>query len=82
MLRLKGVPFENATIERYLCHESSEEEVLIEMDLAGVFFGCRMENITEAFMRSKVSPAAIAKTGSTVTGAAQKVIYTLQTVCA
>ena len=36
MPRLKGVPFETAIIERYRCRESSVEEALIEMYLAGV----------------------------------------------
>ena len=34
--RLKGVSFETAIIERYRRRESSVEEALIEMDLAGV----------------------------------------------
>ena len=35
--RLKGVSFETAIIERYRRRESSVEEALIEMYLAGVF---------------------------------------------
>ena len=35
--KLKGVPFETAIIERYRRRESSVEEALIEMYLAGVF---------------------------------------------
>ena len=35
MPRLKGVAFETAIIERYRRRESSEEEALIEMYLAG-----------------------------------------------
>ena len=36
MPRLKGIPFETAIIERYRRRESSVEEALIEMYLAGV----------------------------------------------
>ncbi len=46
MLRLKGVSFEPAIIERYR-RESSVEEVLIEIYLAGVSVR-RVEDITEA----------------------------------
>lgn len=36
MPKLKDVPFETAIIERYKCRETSLEEALIEMYLAGV----------------------------------------------
>ena len=36
MPRLNGIPFETTIIERYRRHESSVEEALIEMYLAGV----------------------------------------------
>lgn len=45
--RLKGVSFETAIIERYRRGESSVEEALIEMYLAGVSVR-RVEDITEA----------------------------------
>ena len=45
--RLKGVSFETAVIERYRRRESSVEEALIEMYLAGVSVR-RVEDITEA----------------------------------
>ena len=45
--RLKGVSFETAIIERYRRRESSVEEALIEMYLAGVSVR-RVEDITEA----------------------------------
>ena len=54
--RLKGVSFESAIIERYRRRESSVEEALIEMYLAGVSVR-RVEDITEALWGSKVSPA-------------------------
>ena len=47
MPRLKGIPFEAAIIERYHRRESSVEEALIEMYLAGVSVR-RVEDITEA----------------------------------
>ena len=58
--RLKGVSFETAIIERYRRRESSVEEALIEMYLAGVSVR-RVEDITEALWGSKVSPATISK---------------------
>lgn len=45
--KLKGIPFETAIIERYRRRETSIEEALIEMYLAGVSVR-RVENITEA----------------------------------
>ena len=53
MPRLKGVSFETAIIERYRRRESSVEEALIEMYLAGVSVR-RVEDITEALWGSKV----------------------------
>ena len=58
--RLKGVTFETAIIERYRRRESSVEEALIEMYLAGVSVR-RVEDITEALWGSKVSPATISE---------------------
>ena len=46
--RLKGVTFETAIIERYRRRESSVEEALMEMYLAGVSVR-RVEDITETF---------------------------------
>ena len=60
MPRLKGVSFETAIIERYRRRESSVEEALIEMYLAGVSVR-RVEDITEALWGSKVSPATISE---------------------
>lgn len=56
--KLKGVPFETAIIERYRRRESSVEEALIEMYLAGVSVH-RVEDITEALWGTKVSPGTI-----------------------
>ena len=59
MPRLKGVSFEMAIIERYRRRESSVEEALIEMYLAGVSMR-RVEDITEALWgtRSRPPPSA------------------------
>ena len=56
--KLKGIPFETAIIERYRRRESSVEEALIEMYLAGVSVR-RVEDITEALWGTKVSPGTI-----------------------
>ncbi len=60
MPRLKGVSFETAIIERYRRRESSVEEALIEMYLAGVSVR-RVEDITEALWGNKVTPATISE---------------------
>ena len=56
--KLKGIAFETAIIERYRRRESSVEEALIEMYLAGVSVR-RVEDITEALWGTKVSPSTI-----------------------
>ena len=58
--KLKGVPFETAIIERYRRRESSVEEALIEMYLAGVSVR-RVEDITETLWGTKVSPSTISE---------------------
>ena len=60
MPRLKGISFETAIIERYRRRESSVEEALMEMYLAGVSVR-RVEDITEALWGTKVSPATISE---------------------
>ena len=60
MPRLKGISFETAIIERYRRRESSVEEALIEMYLAGVSMR-RVEDITEALWGSKVSASTISE---------------------
>lgn len=59
--KLKGISFETAIIERYRRRESSVEEALIEMYLAGGVSVRRVENITEALWGSKVSPSTISE---------------------
>ena len=48
MPKLRSLAFETAIIERYRRRESSVEEALIEMYLAGVSVR-RVEDITQAF---------------------------------
>jgi len=58
MPKLRALPFETAIIDRYRRRESSVEEALVEMYLAGVSVR-RVEDITEALWGSKVSPGTI-----------------------
>jgi putative transposase len=58
MPKLKKVAFETAIIERYQRRESSIEEALIEMYLAGVSVR-RVEDITEALWGTKVSAGTV-----------------------
>ena len=60
MPKLRHVPFETAIIERYRRRESSVEEALVEMYLAGVSVR-RVEDITEALWGSRVSPSTISE---------------------
>lgn len=60
MPKLRNLPFETAIIERYKRRESSIEEALIEMYLAGVSVR-RVEDITEALWGTKVSPGTISE---------------------
>lgn len=56
--KLRVLPFETAIIARYRRRESSVEEALVEMYLAGVSVR-RVEDITEALWGSKVSSGTI-----------------------
>jgi len=58
MPKLRSLPFETAIIERYKRRESSVEEALVEMYLAGVSVR-RVEDITEALWGTKVSPGTV-----------------------
>jgi transposase-like protein len=60
MPKLRSVPFETAIIERYRRRETSVEEALIEMYLAGVSVR-RVEDITEALWGTRVSPGTVSK---------------------
>lgn len=56
--KLRGVQFETQIIERYKRRETSVEEALIEMYLAGVSVR-KVEDITEALWGTRVSPSTI-----------------------
>ena len=65
MPKLRVLPFETAIIDRYRRRESSVEEALVEMYLAGVSVR-RVEDITEALWGSKVSPGTISNLNSKI----------------
>jgi transposase-like protein len=58
--RLRSLPFETQIIERYRRRESSVEEALIEMYLAGVSVR-RVEDITAALWGTRVSAATVSE---------------------
>lgn len=58
--RLRSLPFETQIIERYRRRESSVEEALMEMYLAGVSVR-RVEDITEALWGTRVSPSTVSQ---------------------
>jgi transposase-like protein len=58
--KLRNIPFETAIIERYRRRESSVEEALVEMYLAGVSVR-RVEDITEALWGNRVSSGTISE---------------------
>lgn len=67
MPKLKGIAFETAIIDRYRRRESSVEEALIEMYLAGVSVR-RVEDITEALWGTKVSAGTVSNLNKKVYG--------------
>src|SRR5205814_4024241 len=58
--KLRTLPFATAIIERYRRRESSVEEALVEMYLAGVSVR-RVEDITEALWGTRVSPSTVSE---------------------
>ncbi len=56
--KLRSLPFETAIIERYRRGESSVEEALVEMYLAGVSVR-RVEDITQALWGTRVSASTV-----------------------
>ena len=58
MPKLKGLKFETAILERYRRRESSIEEALIEMYVAGASVR-RIEDISEELWGTHVSPGTI-----------------------
>ena len=65
--KLRKGTFETAIIERYRRRESSVEEALIEMYLAGVSVR-RVEDITEALWGTRVSPGTVSKLNKQIYG--------------
>src|ERR1700730_12971599 len=57
---VRSLPFETALIERHRPRESSVEEALVEMYLAGVSVR-RVEDITEALWGTRVSPSTVSE---------------------
>ena len=58
--KLRNLPFETAIIERYRRRETSVEEALVEMYLAGVSVR-RVEDITEALWGVRVSSSTVSE---------------------
>ncbi len=58
--KLRTLPFESAIINRYRRRESSVEEALVEMYLAGVSVR-RVEDVTEALWGTRVSPSTVSE---------------------
>jgi putative transposase len=58
--RLRKLPLETQIIERFRRRESSVEEALVEMYLAGVSVR-RVEDITEALWGTRISPSAVSE---------------------
>ena len=66
MPRLRSLPFETEIIKRYQTKQSSVEEALIEMYLAGV--SVRRVDITEAMWGTKVSPSTVSELNQKIYG--------------
>jgi putative transposase len=65
--RLRSLPFETQIIERYRRRESSVEEALVEMYLAGVSVR-RVEDITEALWGARVSASTVSELNQKIAG--------------
>ncbi len=65
--KLRSLPFETEIIKRYQRRESSVEEALIEMYLAGVSVR-RVEDITEALWGTRVSPSVVSDLNQKIYG--------------
>src|SRR5262249_32016600 len=65
--KLRQQTFETAIIERYRRRESSVEEALIEMYLAGLSVR-RVEDITEALWGTRVSPSTVSDLNKKIYG--------------
>ena len=69
--KLRTLTFETAIIERYRRRESSVEEALIEMYLAGISVR-RVEDITEALWGTRVRPGTVSNLNKKVYGRIEK----------
>ena len=69
--RLRSLPFETQIIERYRRRESSVEEALVEMYLAGVSVR-RVEDITEALWGTRVSPSTVSELNQKIAAAIEE----------
>jgi transposase-like protein len=67
MPKLRTLPFETAIIDRYRRRESSVEEALIEMYLAGVSVR-RVEDITQALWGTRVSASTVSDLNQKIYG--------------
>jgi putative transposase len=65
--KLRSLPFESAIIERYRRRETSVEEALVEMYLAGVSTR-RVEDITEALWGTRVSSSTVSDLNKKIYG--------------
>jgi transposase-like protein len=65
--RLRKLSFETEIVERYRRRESSVEEAMIEMYLAGVSVR-RVEDITEALWGQRVSPSTVSELNQKIYG--------------
>jgi putative transposase len=65
--KLRRATFESQVIERYKRRESSVEEALVEMYLAGVSVR-RVEDITEALWGTRVSPSTVSELNQKIYG--------------
>jgi putative transposase len=65
--KLRSLPFETAIIERYRRRETSVEEALVEMYLAGVSVR-RVEDITEALWGTRVSSSTVSELNQKIYG--------------
>ena len=69
--KLRNLPFETAIIERYRRRESSIEEAMMEMYLAGVSVR-RVEDITEALWGAGVSAGTISNLNKKIYGSIEE----------
>jgi transposase-like protein len=65
--KLRSLPFESAVIVRYRRRETSVEEALVEMYLAGVSVG-RVEDVTEALWGVRVSSSTVSELNKKIYG--------------